>query len=94
MTAGKSFDHQQALSDPCRVFGEPANVLSHPDLDARQKREILENWWQDGLRMSESATENMGGGEEPMLKRVRDALRELERQTGAGSEARKRPITS
>ena len=29
MTTGKSFDHQQALSEPCGVFGEPANVLSH-----------------------------------------------------------------
>ena len=35
MTTGESFDHKQALSDLCRVFGEPANVLSHPDLDAR-----------------------------------------------------------
>ncbi len=77
MTTGESFDYEQALRDPCRVFGEPGNVLSHPDLDARQKREILESWWQDAVRMSESAGENMRGGEEPMLKRVKDALREL-----------------
>jgi hypothetical protein len=48
MTTGESFDYEQALRDPCRVFGEPGNVLSHPDLDAGQKREILESWWQDG----------------------------------------------
>jgi hypothetical protein len=29
------------------------------------------------VRMSASAGENMRGGEEPMLKRVKDALREL-----------------
>ena len=42
MKTGKSFDYDQALGDPCRIFGEPDNVLSHPDLGAKQKREILE----------------------------------------------------
>ena len=54
MTMGKSFDHQQALRDPYGIFREPGNVLSHPDLDATQKREILESWWQDAVRLSES----------------------------------------
>src|SRR4051812_26080930 len=40
MTTGKSFDYQQALDDPCRICGQPGNVLTHADLDARQKREI------------------------------------------------------
>ena len=85
MTTGESFDHERALRDPCGVFGEPGNVLTHPDLDAGQKREVLESWWQDAVRMSESAGENMRGGEEPVLKRVRDALRELGRQTSAAA---------
>ena len=85
MKTGKSFDYDRALSDPCRIFGEPDNVLSHPDLDATQKREVLESWRQDAVRLSESEGENMGGGEEPMLKRVNDALLELERQTGVGA---------
>ena len=71
---GTSFDYQQALDDPCRIFGQPGNVLAHPDLDARQKREILESWRQDAVRLSESEGENMGGGSEPMLKRVNYAL--------------------
>ena len=64
--------------------------------DAGQKREILESWWQDGVRMSASAGEGMRGGEEPMLKRVRDALRELERQAGVGGAgaAHERTVTS
>ena len=57
-----------------------------------EKREILESWWQDAVRLSESEGENMGGGNEPMLKRVNDALLELERQTGVGA-AHKRTIT-
>lgn len=93
MTTGKGIDYDQALGDSRRIFGEPGNVLSHPDLDARQKRGILESWWQDAMRLSESEGENMGGGEEPMLKRVNDALLELERQTGVGA-AHKRTITS
>ena len=92
ITRRASFDYQQALDDPCRIFGEPRNVLSHPDLDAKQKRAILESWWQDAVRLSESEGENMGGGNEPMLKRVNDALLELERQTGVRA-AHKRTIT-
>ena len=93
MVTSKGIDYDQALSDPCRVFSEPGNVLSHPDLDTQQKREILESWWQDAVRLSESEGENMGGGEAPMLKRVNDALLELERHTGV-SAAHKRTITS
>ena len=52
MTTGKGFDHDRALSDPGGVFGEPGKVLSHPDLDPEQKREILESWWQDAMRLS------------------------------------------
>ena len=51
MKTGKSFDYDQALGDPCRIFGEPDNVLSHPDLGAKQKREILESWRQDAVRL-------------------------------------------
>ena len=93
MTTGASFDYEQALGDPRQTFGEPGNVLAHPSLDTKQKREILESWWQDAMRLSESEAENMGGGSEPMLKRVNDALLELERQTGVGA-AHKRSITS
>ena len=92
MATGERFDHGRPLDDPRRTFGEPENVLSHPDLDAEQKREILESWWRDAVRLSESEGENMGGGNEPMLKRVNDALLELERQTGVGA-AHKRTIT-
>ena len=71
MTTGKSFDYQQALGDPCRIFGEPGNVLSHPDLDATQKREILESWWQDAVRLSESEGESMGGGKASGVKKFK-----------------------
>jgi hypothetical protein len=65
------------------VFGEPKEVLAHPGLDATQKRAILENWKQDAVRLSASEEESMAGGEEAMLQRVCDALRELEQQIGA-----------
>jgi hypothetical protein len=42
----------------------------------------LESWRQDAVRLSASEGENMAGGEETMLQRVCDALRELEQQTG------------
>jgi len=92
MATGESFDYERALHDPCTVFGEPQEVLTHPNLDATQKREILENWRVDAARLAESAGENMAGGEEPMLQRVNNALLELEQQTGVEA-AHKRGIT-
>jgi hypothetical protein len=64
------------------VFGEPKEVLARQDLTTDQKHAILESWRHDALRLSASEGENMAGGEEAMLQRVCDALRELERQTG------------
>jgi hypothetical protein len=74
--------YEQALHDPRAVFGEPKQVLADRSLTADQKHAVLESWRQDALRLSASEGENMAGGEETMLQRVCDALRELERQTG------------
>jgi hypothetical protein len=76
-------DYERALHDPLGIFGEPKAVLTHQGLDAAQKRAILESWRQDAMRLSASEDENMAGGEEAMLQRVCDALRELEEQIGA-----------
>ena len=75
--------HEQALHDPRAVFGEPKEVLADQDLTADQKHAILESWRHDALRLSASEGENMAGGEDAMLQRVCDALRELRQQTGA-----------
>ena len=93
MATGEGLDHEKALVDPQAVFGEPGKVLTHPALDAERKRKILEQWRHDAVRLSESAAENMAGGEEPMLQRVNDALLELERQTGVEAQ-HKQTITS
>jgi len=74
--------YEQALHDPRAVFGEPKQVLTDRSLTADQKHAVLESWRQDALRLSASEGENMAGGEETMLQRVCDALRELERQAG------------
>jgi len=52
------------------------------------KRQILECWRQDALELQATDDEAMTGGEEPMLKRVLDAIRTLERQTDAPPLAR------
>jgi hypothetical protein len=75
-------EYERALHDQRAVFGEPEQVLADRSLTADQKHAVLESWRQDALRLSASEGENMAGGEETMLQRVCDALRELERQTG------------
>jgi hypothetical protein len=74
---------ERALVDPRAVFKEPNEVLACADLDAAHKRQILECWRQDALELQAAEDEAMSGGEEPMLKRVLDAIRTLERQTDA-----------
>ena len=39
----------------------------------------------DAVRLADSESENMAGGEEPMLQRVNDALLEAKRRTGEES---------
>jgi hypothetical protein len=75
-------EYERALHDPRAVFGESKEVLAARDFTADQKHAILESWRHDALRLSASEGENMAGGEDAMLQRVCDALRELERQTG------------
>ena len=74
--------YEQALHDPRAVFGEPRAVLADRSLTADQKHAVLESWRLDALRLSASEGESMADGEEAMLQRVCDALRELERQAG------------
>ena len=66
--------------DPRAVFQEPVEVLACADLDDAHKRQILECWRQGALELQAADDEAMTGGEEPMLKRVLDAIRTLGRQ--------------
>lgn len=93
MATASPIDFDHVLSDPRSVFGEPAEVLACADLDATRKRQILERWRHDALELQTAEGEGMGGGEQPMMQRVNDALVELERQTGVKA-AHKRSITS
>src|SRR5262245_576610 len=83
MAAIPPIDLDHVLLDPRSVFKEPAEVLLRADLDATRKRQILERWRHDALELQTADDEAMGGGEEPMMQRVLDALNELERQSGA-----------
>ena len=85
MTAISPIDFDHALLDPRSVFKDPAEVLACAALDAARKRQILERWRHDALALQTADDEAMSGGEAPMMQRVNDALRELERQTGVPS---------
>ena len=92
MATARLIDLDHVLLDPRSVFKEPAEVLARADLDAARKRQILERWRHDALELQTADDEAMGGGEEPMMQRVLDALNELERHTDSGAP-HKRSIT-
>ena len=93
MPTNKGFDHSEAMCDPRRVFGEPASVLSIRISTPGASERSSKAGGRTRCGYPSQEGENMGGGEEPMLKRVNDALLELERQTGE-SAAHTRTITS
>jgi hypothetical protein len=75
MTRGASqVDLEAALKGPQDFFAEPQDVADCPQLSREEKLAILRRWEQDALRLSESESEGMGGGEENMLGRVKRAF--------------------
>lgn len=94
MVTARPINVERALVDPRAVFKEPIEVLACADLDDAHKRQILECWRQDALELQAAANEAMSGGEEPMLKRVLDAIRTLgapDRRPAAGPLSRPCP---
>lgn len=69
----------ELVMHPTRHFQAPAEVLTHPGLKHDDKVRILESWKLDAQRLSESASENMTGGEEGDLREVSKALMHLKR---------------
>ena len=88
MPIARPINVERALLDPRAVFNEPIEVLACADLDAAHERQVLKCWRQDALELQADDDEAMSGGEEPMPKRVLDAIRTLERQTDAPPLAR------
>ena len=84
MVTARPINVERALVDPRAVFKEPIEVLA---LDAatsvRSSSAGAKTLWS-----YRPPTRAMSGGEEPMLKRVLDAIRTLARQTDAPPLAR------
>jgi hypothetical protein len=84
MVAAKPIDFDHALLDPRSMFKEPSEVLVCTDLDDACKLRILECWRHDAIELQTFDDEMLRSGEEPMLKRVLDAMDALKRKA-AGS---------
>lgn len=70
---------ENAIADPTRFYACPMDVVHDDELDAGEKRRILESWKKDAELLSTAQDENMAGGERPQLQDVSLALSELER---------------
>jgi hypothetical protein len=73
---------EKAIADPTKKFKSPMDVVNDPQLDAQQKRAILESWKKDAELLSTASDENMSGGEAPQLQDVSLALDTLKRLSG------------
>ena len=73
-----SIDIDAALANPSAYFAQPRDVLAHPRLSRELQLKLLNQWEQDARGFAQAESEGMGGGEESMLARVRQALRALD----------------
>jgi hypothetical protein len=71
-----------AIGDPTREYRHPMDVVRDSQLDADEKRRILESWKKDAELLSTAQDENMAGGERPQLQDVVLAIQELDRVSG------------
>lgn len=70
-------DLERALLDPPSVFATPEVVVAHPALATAEKIEILQRWAYDAADIAVAVEEGMPGAEEPLLRRINIALRQL-----------------
>jgi len=63
--------------NPSASYNDPADVLSDQKLSREEKIAILREWHYDAMRLQESESENMSGGEPDRLRSVSKALLEL-----------------
>jgi hypothetical protein len=70
-------DIDAALANPSACFTQPEDVLAYPGLSRELQLKLLHQWEQDARGLAEAESEGMGGGEESMLGRVRQAIRAL-----------------
>jgi len=63
--------------NPTSSYNNPDEVLQDKSLSREEKIAILREWHYDALRLQESESENMSGGEPDRLRSVSNALLEL-----------------
>jgi hypothetical protein len=73
-----NIDISAALANPSAYFAQPRDVLAYPGMSNVLKLKLLHQWDHDARLLAEAEGEGMGGGEESMLGRVRQTLRQLE----------------
>ena len=75
-TATKS-DLKKALLDPAGTFAQPDDIVRHPDVPRSAKIRLLAEWERSARELAVAEGEGMIGGEESMLRRVRQAITAL-----------------
>lgn len=73
-------DIQKALRNPSQTYPEPEAVLNDDALTLEQKKQVLQQWEQEAIRLQGSEDEGMTGGETSQLDRVKNALDSLNQQ--------------
>lgn len=74
----RAIDLDRALTNPALEFDNPKDVLTAVGLSTAQKIEILKRWELDARALQRATDESMGGGEEPRLDEVNEALAVLD----------------
>ena len=79
-------DIEDKKLNPRATFQHPEQVLADTTLTRGQKIEILREWHYDAVRLQESDSENMTGGEPDLLRKETGGYVAGDIKSGAGEE--------
>ena len=81
-------DYERIFRDPANVFGDPMDVLRHPEILDSDKRQILRRWeqmvrsGQDGNRATlafiRDALDRLGSARQVAVHRIEEARRRVD----------------
>lgn len=71
-------DIDKVKLDPTQTFDNPAQIVSDNRISKAQKLELLKQWELDAQLLQEAAAEGMTGGEDSLLRDIREAKALLE----------------
>ncbi|MDF1685112.1 MAG: DUF3330 domain-containing protein [Legionellaceae bacterium] len=68
------------MANPTKYYQHPHDIVNDIKLSTEQRLKVLASWESDAISMERAAEENMGNGDESLLKEIKDAIITLQQR--------------